>query len=218
MLKSRVLTGIPHIEEFLKHFTCLSAADVLDVNEGNFLHSPAFGYAFVDLNLNTLKDIDLSNLDEFFNSKINDINKSRIITSYSYLMNCCVGIYGGMIFKQPPNKHFEAYVYSGILSKQFLNIMQTSNDPKLKFAKEFAQVFDYSNFYAANPQDLDLIYSAIKSNDESLLELIRQRFDLPANYNFSDNLEGNKFIQAMDLTYAMAQPSSPTLDENVTEM
>ena len=219
MLKSRTLTGIPHIEKFLKHFTCLVSAYALDVNGGNFFYSPAFGYTFIDLNLDKFNDENISDLENFFNSKINNINKTRIMTDYSNFMHCCVdSLHEGGLFKPDPNEDFEAYVYTGILCKQFLNVMQTSTDPKLRFAKEFAQKFKFPNFYGANPQDLDLLYSAMKSNDEASLESIRQKFDLPANYNFSDNLEGKKFIQAMDLTYAMDQPLSPTLDENGTEL
>ena len=205
MLKSRVLTGIPHTEKFLKHFTCLSAVDALDVNAGNFLYSPTFGYSFIDLDMYYLKDIDTSNLDEFFNSEINDINKNRIMARYSSLMNTCVSLFGNSV-KPAPNKYFQEFIYSGILTQQFLNVMQTSHDPKLRFAKEFAQNFDKSKFYGANPQDLNLLYSAMKSNDEASLESIRQKFDLPASYDFNKELDSESFIKAMDLTNAMEQP------------
>ncbi len=211
ILKNRTLTGIPHIEKFLKHFTCLSSAYALDVNGGNFFYSPAFGYTFIDLDLDKFDNNNILDLDNFFNSQINDINKARIMSSYSYLMHCCVdSLHEGGFFKPDPNENFEAYVYTGLLCTQFLNVMQTSPDPKLRFAKEYAERFKFSNFYGANPQTLDLLYSAIKSNDKSLLKSIRCQFDLPATYDFNKEIDGESFIKAMDLTNAMEQPTPQT--------
>ena len=95
--------------------------------------------------------------------------------------------------------------------KQLLTVMQNSTDPILKNAKKFANEFDYKNmekdYFGANSKNLNLLYQGLTQNDENCLKKIRSLFNLSKKYDFQTEFDCESFIKAMDLTYAMEQPT-----------
>ena len=218
MIKRRTLTGIPHIEKFLIDFTCLKAVGALDILPRNFFYDPKTGYSFIDLNVSDFSK-NIKNMKDYLNSKVNSSSEFKNATGYADFIFECIASDDGYRYNFFNNNlHFGEYVYSGILLKQFLNVMQTSTHPHLKFAKSFAENFDFDCITSASPKTLELLYSGIKTNDETIFKYLRKEFGLPASYDFSKELDGESFIKAMDLTYAMEQPKEATENTDIAEM
>lgn len=213
MLKSRVLTGIPHIENFLKDYTILDLTKALDFHGGNVFFNPLIGYTTIDLDINDcIYNCGFANFEKY----LNDCLSQRKV-NFNKLFDCVDGTflhskrYSYNDFLDGRKEHFEHFMFSGILMKQLLTVMQNSTDPILKDAKKFANEFDYKNmekdYFGANSKNLNLLYQGLTQNDEKSLKKIRSHFNLSKKYDFQTEFDCESFIQAMDLTYAMEQPT-----------
>ena len=209
MMKSRVLTGIPHIENFLKDYAILDLIKALDYHGGNVFFSSLQGYTIIDLDINDcINNCGLANFEKYLN---NCLANRKV--NFNKLFECADGTilhskrYSYHDFLDGRKEHFEHFMFSGILMKQLLNIMQNSTDPILKDAKKFADDFDYKNmekdYFGANSKILNLLYEGLTQNDEKSLKKIRSHFNLSKKYDFQTEFDCENFIQAMDLTYAM---------------
>ena len=216
MMKSRVLTGIPHTEKFLKDYAILDLTKALDYHGGNVFYNPSIGYSFIDLDINDcINNCGLASFEKYLNTclanrKVNFNNlferaDGTVLHSKRYSYND---------FLDGRKEHFEHFVFSGILMKQLLSVMQNSTDPILKDAKKFANEFDYENmekdYFGANSKNLNLLYKGLTQNDEKSLKKIRSYFGLSKSFDFQTEFDCESFIQAMDVTYAMEQPASQT--------
>lgn len=216
MMKSRVLTGIPHTEKFLKEYAVLDLIKALDYHGGNVFYNPSIGYSFIDLDINDcINNCGLANFEKYLNTCL--ANRK---VNFSKLFECADGtilhskIHSYNDFLDGRKEHFEHFMFSGILMKQLLSVMQNSTDPILKDAKKFADDFDYKNmekdYFGANSKILNLLYDGLTQNDEKSLKKIRSHFNLSKKYDFQTEFDCESFIQAMDLTYAMEQPTDET--------
>ena len=93
----------------------------------------------------------------------------------------------------------------------FLNVMKTTTSPLLPNAKFYAiSLFAEADFFGASTKTLNTLYNDLKTNNKAGLNATRLFFDLPEDYDFNKELDGESFIKAMDLTYAMEQPTDQT--------
>ncbi len=216
MMKRRVLTGIPHTEKFLKDYAILDSINALDYHGGNVFYNPSMGYSFIDLDINDcINNCGLANFEKYLNTclanrKVNFNNlferaDGTVLHSKRYSYHD---------FLDGRKEHFEHFMFSGILMKQLLNVMQTSTDPILKDANEFANNFDYKNmekdYFGASSKNLNLLYVGITQNDEKSLKKIRSHFKLPKSYDFQTDFDSESFIKAMDSTNEMDMQNNST--------
>ncbi len=211
MLKHRALTHIPHIEKFLEDFTVLNNNHLIDYHGENIHFSEKYGYSFIDLGYRGFSE-------SYNEKKLKCIFEENLksFPDYDFFFSNLYGSWelnkkymGSECFYN--REYFTEYVYLGVLTKQILNVMKTTSSPLLDNAKFYANnLYNQKNFFSAPPEFLDQLYSAFKTNNSNYLQEVKNQFYLPEDYDLNKTLDSDAFIKAMDLTYAMEQPTAKT--------
>ena len=205
-IKERVALGEPFIEKFIENFNIMQPLNLLhDAHGENIIFNPKTGYHFIDLGFSTASNF--STLEEAKDLIKNPVipelfktldNKTYLGPTASYKDQA------QFIFCFTPlnptsyssiSENFAYYVYNGVLAQQFNNCVSKMNNLPPNFSTGTPPP-KYP--FALNNYDLEGLYHALKTQNESSLDLFKFAFGLPNSYDFNKELDSEFFINVME--------------------
>lgn len=205
-IKERVAWGEPFIEKYIENFNILHPLNLLhDAHGENIIFNPKTGYHFIDLGFSTAPNF--ATAEEAKNLLLNPVTPElfKILENRTYLgTNASYKDQAKFIFcftnLNPTSysnlsENFPFFVYNGILAQQFDNCVAKMNNLPPNFSVgETAPKYPF----ALNHYDLERLYHALKTQDNSSLDLFKFAFGLPNSYDFNKELDSNFFINVME--------------------
>lgn len=205
-IKERVSLGEPFIEKYIENFNIMQPLNLLhDAHGENIIFNPKTGYHFIDLGFST--STNFSTLEEakalIKNPVIPELfktldNKTYLGPNASYKDQAkyifCFSTLNPTSYSNI-SENFPFFVYNGILAQQFDNCVSKMNNLPPNFSTG-TPAPKYP--FALNNYDLEGLYHALKTQNESSLDLFKFAFGLPDSYDFNKELDSAFFINVME--------------------
>ena len=227
MAKHRAKPHLPQLSNFVFDYLTLCAFGNGDMHSENVFYSSKDGYTFFDLspyiNIDSNEDL---------NSQLrNATTKDHTVDAFSTLQMFMKYCYAVKTFQSNfinRKKHFEQFVYNGILSYQLIDALKANTsentyyNPFFPNAKDFAEKIEKNEWFfreelfALDPVTLQQLEKGLINNDVELLNQIRTKYELGENFDFSC-IDIPNFLETMKITHEF-DFSNPAKNQTPTSL
>ena len=217
----RALTGQKHLPKYLDDALVLTYLRLdSDFHGENILYDTKSGYGFLDLSLSFMPKF--ATIDDIIrhvnNSIAEDIKSNEIINVFSGLIESSLCLKGEFdLCKESLEDHFPLFVYNGLIFEQarkYLCGESPYKKPPVNLKdKEFFEIFENEffdrNLFAMPFEDIITLYDGLKNGKIQALNNIRNRYNLPFNFDFNGTLNQEDFFEAFNCTAFSKDSTNP---------